>query len=101
MSVKLNALLLQPTPADGQSLEQEISTLISRYGKKAVAAEIAKQTKSKRGPKPKPDWLALSPVVFEEPPAEWSVDKMRRELTASGASIGVLGEALLSAMHGE
>ena len=66
MSATRNALTGEPVAGSGQSLEQEISSLISSHGKEAVAAEIAKQTKPKRGPKPKPDWLVLSPAMWED-----------------------------------
>ena len=66
MRQKLNGLLSQPIPGDAQSLAQEISGLISRHGKEAVAAETVRQTKPKRGPKAKPDWVAFSPTMFED-----------------------------------
>ncbi len=52
---------------NGRSLKQKVSALLRRFGAEAVRKEIAAQTKKKRGPKPKPDWLAmLHPVIDED-----------------------------------
>ncbi len=52
---------------NGRLLEQEVSALIIRFGGKAVQKAVAAQTEKKRGPKAKPDWLAiLHPVLRED-----------------------------------
>lgn len=66
MSTARNALSGEVFPTDSEALEREVSALIERHGRKAVLAEVTAQTNRKRGPKSKPDLLAMHSVIKDD-----------------------------------
>lgn len=70
----MNSLVKQPnaTLADlylgttQKKLEDELQSLISRHGAKAVRDAVLQLTKGKKGRKPEPDWKELQPYLQQD-----------------------------------
>lgn len=54
----------------GPTIADDVRRLIRKYGRAALKEAVQKQTKLKRGVKPKPDWLDLEEILKEDA-ARW------------------------------
>ncbi len=59
-----------PTPGASDpieiALEKGVRELVARYGRERVREAILRQTKAKRGPRPRKDWHILWPIIADD-----------------------------------